>query len=128
MLKYQFNVSSIAGSMPGPLMCAYYSSKAYVLRLSEGIREELKKQKSKVQISVLQPGPVNTNFDNVANVKFSLNSLTSEYVAKYTVKQLLKGKFVIVPGIHIKLLRFFAKITPNNIMTKLVYSSQERKR
>ncbi len=122
------NVSSIAGSMPGPLMCAYYSSKAYVLRLSEGIREELKKQKSKVQISVLQPGPVNTNFDNVANVKFSLNSLTSEYVAKYTVKQLLKGKFVIVPGIHIKLLRFFAKITPNNIMTKLVYSSQERKR
>ena len=128
MLKYQFNVSSIAGSMPGPLMCAYYSSKAYVLRLSEGIREELKKQKSKVQISALQPGPVNTNFDNVANVKFSLNSLTSEYVAKYTVKQLLKGKFAIVPGIHIKLLRFFAKITPNNIMTKLVYSSQERKR
>ena len=40
MLKYQFNVSSIAGSMPGSLMCAYYSSKAYVLRLSEGIREE----------------------------------------------------------------------------------------
>ena len=37
------NVSSIAGSMPGPLMCAYYASKAYVLRLSEGIREELNK-------------------------------------------------------------------------------------
>lgn len=122
------NVSSIAGSMPGPLMCAYYSSKAYVLRLSEGIREELKKQKSKVQISVLQPGPVNTNFDNVANVKISLKALTSEYVARYTVKKLLKGKFAIVPGIHIKFLRFFAKITPNNIMTKLVYSSQERKR
>ena len=47
------NVSSIAGSMPGPLMCAYYASKAYVLRLSEGIREELRKQKSKVQVSVL---------------------------------------------------------------------------
>lgn len=122
------NVSSIAGSMPGPLMCAYYSSKAYVLRLSEGIREELKKQKSKVQISVLQPGPVNTNFDNVANVKISLKALTSEYVARYTVKKLLKGKFAIVPEIHIKFLRFFAKITPNNIMTKLVYSSQERKR
>lgn len=122
------NVSSIAGSMPGPLMCAYYASKAYVLRLSEGIREELKRQKSKVQISVLQPGPVNTNFDNVANVKMSLRSLTSEYVAKYTVKKFLKGKFAIVPGIHIKFLRFFAKITPNNIMTKFVYNSQERKR
>ena len=122
------NVSSIAGSMPGPLMCAYYASKAYVLRLSEGIREELKKQKSKVQISVLQPGPVNTNFNNVANVKFSLNSLTSEYVAKYAVKKLLKGKFAIVPGIHIKFLRFFAKITPNNIMSRFVYGSQVAKR
>ena len=84
------NVSSIAGSMPGPLMCAYYSSKAYVLRLSEGIREELKKKKSKVKICVLQPGPVNTNFNNVAGVKFNLSSKTSEYVAKYAVSKLLK--------------------------------------
>lgn len=122
------NVSSIAGSMPGPLMCAYYSSKSYVLRLSEGIREELKKQKSKVQISVLQPGPVNTNFNNVANVKFNLNSLTSQYVAKYTVDKLLKGKFAIIPGFTIKLLRFIAKITPNNIITKFVYYMQEKKR
>ena len=49
------NVSSIAGSMPGPLMSTYYASKAYVLRLSEGIREELNKRKSNVKISVLQP-------------------------------------------------------------------------
>lgn len=121
------NVSSIAGSMPGPLMCAYYSSKAYVLRLSEGIREELKKKKSNVQISVLQPGPVNTNFNNVAGVKFNLNSLTSQYVAKYTVEKLLKGKFAIVPGIQIRLLRFIAKIMPNNIITKFVYHMQEKK-
>ena len=122
------NVSSIAGSMPGPLMCTYYASKAYVLRLSEGIREELKKQNSKVQISVLQPGPVDTNFNNVADVKFDLKSLTSQYVARYTVKKLLKGKFAIVPGFQIKLLRFIAKITPNNIMTKFIYRSQKRKR
>ena len=37
------NVASIAGFMPGPLMEAYYASKAYVVRLSEGIRAELKK-------------------------------------------------------------------------------------
>ena len=39
------NVASIAGFAPGPLMAAYYSSKAYVLRLTESIYEELKKQK-----------------------------------------------------------------------------------
>lgn len=36
------NVASIAGFMPGPLMATYYATKSYVVRLSEGIREELK--------------------------------------------------------------------------------------
>ncbi len=122
------NVSSIAGSMPGPLMCAYYSSKAYVLRLSEGIREELRKKKSKVKISVLQPGPVNTNFNNVAGVKFNLSSKTSEYVAKYAVSKLLKGKFNIVPGFTIKCAKFMSKITPDFIVAKICYHMQEKKK
>ena len=122
------NVSSIAGNIPGPLMCAYYSSKAYGLRLSEGIREELKKKKSKVKISVLQPGPVDTNFNNVAGVKFNLNSKSSEYVAKYAVKNVLKGKFNIVPGFTIKATKFFSKIIPNTILAKASYHMQERKK
>lgn len=122
------NVSSIAGNMPGPLMCAYYASKAYVLRLSEGIKEELNKRKSRVKISVLQPGPVDTNFNNVADVKFNVTSLSSEYVAKYAIKQLFKGKFNIIPGFSIKCTKFFSKIIPNNILAKFAYKMQERKR
>lgn len=122
------NVASIAGFMPGPLMDAYYASKAYVVRLSEGIREEIKKEKSNVKISILCPGPVKTNFNNVADVKFNLSSLTSEYVAKYAIKKMLKGKFIIIPGLKIKLLKFITKITPNNITTKFVYKMQEKKR
>lgn len=38
------NVASIAGFMPGPLMATYYATKSYVVRLSESIREELKKK------------------------------------------------------------------------------------
>ena len=45
------NVASIAGFMPGPLMSTYYATKAYIVRISESIREELKKEKSKVQIA-----------------------------------------------------------------------------
>ena len=81
------NVASIAGFLPGPLMAAYYSSKSYVLRLSQSIREELKKQKSNVKISVLCPGPVNTNFNNVAGVKFGLPSFTSEHVANLPLRK-----------------------------------------
>lgn len=122
------NVSSIAAFMPGPLMAAYYSSKAYVLRLSEAIREELRKDKSNVKISVLCPGPVNTNFNNVADVKFNLHSLSSQYVAKYAVRKMLKNKFIITPRISIKFLRVISKISPNNITSKFVYKMQERKR
>lgn len=122
------NVASIAGFMPGPLMESYYASKAYVVRLTEGIRAELKKAKSNVKLSLLCPGPVDTNFNKVAGVKFNLYSLSSEKVAKYAIKKMLKGKFMIVPGIHIKILRILSKISPNNITSKCVYLMQERKR
>ena len=121
------NVASIAGFMPGPLMATYYSTKAYVVRLSEAIREELRKEKSNVQISILCPGPVNTNFNKVADVQFALKGLSSDYVAKYAVEKLFKGKFYIVPGWKIKLARFGAKIAPNNLVSKICYNMQRRK-
>lgn len=121
------NVASIAGYMPGPLMSAYYASKAYVVRLSQGIKEELRRDKSNVKISVLCPGPVSTNFNDVANVKFSAKPLTSEYVATYTIKKLKKNKFYIVPGFSIRGLRHIAKIVPDNIISRFVYTMQKSK-
>ena len=71
---YILNVASMAAFAPGPLMATYYSTKAYVLRLTTSIYEELRRDKSKVVVSCLCPGPVKTNFNNVANVKFSVPS------------------------------------------------------
>ena len=61
---YILNVSSSAAFQPGPLMATYYSTKAYVLRLTTALYEELRKIKSNVHVSVLCPGPVKTNFNN----------------------------------------------------------------
>ena len=121
------NVASIAGFMPGPLMATYYATKNYVVKLSEAIREELKKEHSKVQISILCPGPVETNFNKVANVDFHLREVNSMDVAKYAIKKLQKGKFYIVPGIDVKIARFGAKILPANIISKFAYMAQKRK-
>ena len=121
------NVASIAGFMSGPLMSTYYATKNYVVSLSSAIKEELKRKKSKVSISILCPGPVKTNFDKVADVTFSLKGKESSYVAKCAVEGLLKKKFYIVPGISIKLLRIGSKIIPTSILTKFVYLSQKRK-
>lgn len=121
------NVASIAGFMPGPLMSTYYATKAYIVRLSEGIREELKKEKSNVQISILCPGPVNTNFNKVANVKFHMREANSQKVADYAIKKLEKGKFYIVPGIDIKLAKIGAKFAPTTLISKITYMIQKRK-
>ena len=121
------NVASIAGFMPGPLMTTYYSTKNYVVRFSESIREELRRKKSKVQISILCPGPVDTNFNKVADVEFALKGLSSEYVAKYAINKFLKGKFYIVPGWKIKLARLGAKIAPASFVAKISYNMQKRK-
>lgn len=121
------NVASIAGFMPGPLMSTYYATKAYIVRISEGIREELRKEKSKVQISILCPGPVETNFNKVANVKFHLREANSMEVAKYAIRKLEKGKFYIVPGIDVKFARLGAKLVPAPWISKITYRVQKRK-
>ena len=121
------NVASIAGFMPGPLMATYYATKNYVVRLSEAIREELRREKSKVQISILCPGPVDTNFNKVADVEFALKGLSSEYVAKYAIEKMLKRKFYIVPGCKIKLAKIGCKIAPTNLVAKISYNMQRRK-
>ena len=96
--------------------------------MSQSIYEELKRAKSNVKIGILCPGPVNTNFNNVADVKFKAKSLSSEYVAKFAVEKVLKGKFYIIPGIEIRALRILAKIVPDRILGKFAYNVQVRKR
>ena len=62
-------------------------TKAYVVRLTQSIRQELFMKHSKVRISALCPGPVNTNFNKVADVKFNLAEANSKHVAKYAVRK-----------------------------------------
>lgn len=119
------NVASIAGFMPGPLMATYYATKSYVVRLSEGIREELKRDKSNVKISILCPGPVETNFNKVANVRFSMKGLNSLEVAKYTINHL--NKFYIVPGVGVKFTRIGVHFIPSSWAAKMAYMVQKRK-
>jgi len=124
---YILNVSSSASFQPGPLMATYYSTKAYVLRLTEAIAYELKKEKSNVKVSCLCPGPVNTNFNNVAGVKFSVKPLSPNYVAKYAVDKMLKGKVVIIPGFKMKCARFFGRFLSDKALMRITYKIQKKK-
>lgn len=117
------NVASIAGFMPGPLLATYYATKNYVLRLSQAIYKELKKKGSKVTISALCPGPINTEFFDVANVKFLISGVNSECVAKLAVDKALKGKLVILPGMT-KILPFVLRLVPQKLVMSVLYKVQ----
>ncbi len=124
---YILNVASSAGFMPGPLLSTYYASKNYVLRLSEAIYEELRHKNSRVKISALCPGPVNTEFNKVARVKFAVNGISSEDCARIAVDGALKGKLVIIPSFPIKAGLFFRRFAGEKFLLKLAYNFQRRK-
>ena len=121
------NVASSAGFMAGPLLSSYYASKAYVLRLSEAVDEEVRRVNKNITVSVLCPGPVNTEFNDVAGVSFALGGLSSQYVAGYAIKKMLKGKRIIIPGFSMKLLVFFSRFVPEKLLTKITYNIQRKK-
>ncbi|MBR5227925.1 MAG: SDR family oxidoreductase [Clostridia bacterium] len=125
---YILNVASSAAFEPGPLMASYYASKAYVLRLTQAIAEELRRSKSSVYVGALCPGPVETNFNNVAGVRFTLKSLKSKDVVSYAIKKMFKRKLVIVPGVIMKMTRLTTKILPEKLITRIAYNIQKSKK
>lgn len=124
---YILNVASAAAFQPGPLMATYYSTKAYIMRLTTAIYEELRRDKSNVVVSCLCPGPVNTEFNKVANVKFALKGLNKDYVAKYAIDKMFKRKLIIVPGFKMKFSVFMSRFVSMKFVAKVVYRFQRKK-
>ena len=121
------NVASSAAFQPGPLMATYYATKSYVYNLTMAIYEELRHEKSNVKISVLCPGPVDTEFSKRANVKFKLKELSSDEVTEYTIKQLNKNKLIIVPGLFMKISVSLNRFVSRKFVLKIIYKIQKRK-
>ena len=124
---YILNVASSAAFQSGPLMATYYSTKSYVYRLTEAINYENKKDKVNVQVSCLCPGPVDTNFNKVAGVRFSVKPLKADYVAKYAIDQMLKGKMLIIPGFKMKCAKFFGRFVSDKKLMAITYRIQKKK-
>ena len=124
---YILNVASSAAFQPGPLMATYYATKSYVYQLSEAIYYEQKKKQSNVHISVLCPGPVATNFNNVAGVKFGVKPLKSTYVAKYAIDQMFKNKMLIIPGFTMKCAKFFGRFVSDKMLLRIAFRIQKKK-
>jgi len=126
--KRILNVSSSAGLMKGgPLMSAYYGTKSYVCSYSFALYEELRRNNSNKKISVLCPGPVDTEFNKRAHVKFNLKSLDARYVARYAIDNMFGNKLIIIPGFTVRLGIFFSRFLPTKILLRISYNIHKRK-
>lgn len=121
------NVASSAGFMPGPMMATYYATKNYVLRLTQAVAEELRRDGSPVKVCALCPGPVDTEFNAVAGVRFALPGLSSADCARCAIDGLLRGKTVIIPGLGMRISVAASKLTPEWLLPRITYNIQKRK-
>ena len=125
---YILNVASSAAFLPGPLMATYYATKAYVLRLTEAMYEEIRQSDHRVFVSALCPGPVDTGFNDRANVSFSMKGLKSSTVAKYALKRMFLGDLIIIPGIKMKLSYYGTHLLTLKSQLKIAYRIQRKKK
>lgn len=124
---YILNVASMAGFQPGPVMATYGATKAYLLNLSLSVNYELRKCNKNISITTLCPGPVNTEFNQVANADFNLASISAKQCAKEAVHGLFKRQELVVPSVNMKLLRIASKFAPLKIILPMEFSIQTKK-
>jgi len=124
------NIGSVAGFQPGPYMAIYYATKAFVLSFTEALAQELRN--SSIHVSVLCPGPTQSEFGITAGAQSSLifqeKMLADAYaVALYGYKALKKRKPVAIYGIFFKLLIFFQRILPRRMVVALTARIQKKR-
>jgi len=111
------NVGSVAGFLPGPNLAVYYASKAFVLSFTEALAAET--SGTGLKMSVLCPGPTESNFGNVARGgkprQIERSKMSAQAVARIGHRQFRAGKLIVVPGFANRLLVFLPRITPRRL-------------
>jgi uncharacterized protein len=97
------NLASTAAFQPMPANAAYAASKAFVLSLGEATHAEL--SHAGVTVTVVCPGPVKTEFADVAGIANSEDRVPGfvwtpvEDVARAAIEGAERGRRVVVPGL-----------------------------
>lgn len=92
--------ASIAGIMPGPFEAVYAASKAFIRSFGEALRSELKEEG--ITVTVLMPGPTETNFFHRANMDNTPAGQMAKddpaLVAAQAIDALMADKHAVIGG------------------------------
>lgn len=115
------NVSSSAGFLPIPEFAVYAATKAYVTCFSEALRAELRG--TGVSVCTLCPGPVHTEFQEVAKRPGGQSEtgpefvyVSAERVVRDTLTALEADRPTVIPGLAMKIGMFLVRLTPMPIL------------
>ena len=112
------NISSIAVFVPGPYMCTYHASKAFLTNLSESITRELKG--TEVKVTTINPGPFESGFVKKAGNDYTFSKIkpiSAQKVANISYKCLMKGKSFKVIGLKNNLMMLLTRFVPRKLVT-----------
>lgn len=115
------NVASLGSFLPGSYKAVYFASKAYLLSWSEALQHEWKS--SGVRVVTVCPGPVETEFQQVAGIKFRPVQrkmlMSAEAVVAHTLRAMEQGQSLIIPGRLNQLAVFFLSWLPRGWVASL---------
>ena len=116
------NLGSIASFYPMPYKTVYSATKIFVYSFSRALREELRP--FNINVSILCPGPVITNSDVITRTLQQgkigrWSALPPNKVAAIAIKNMLRKKFIIIPGFLSKVVYYAEKIVPMSIKQNL---------
>ena len=112
------NISSIAAFVPGPYMCTYHASKAFLTNLSESITRELKG--TNVKVTTINPGPFESGFVKKAGNDYTFSKIkpiSAQKVAEISYKCMKKGKSFKVIGFKNRLMMLLTRFVPRKLVT-----------
>lgn len=131
--SYLLNVASTTAYQSVPYLNVYAASKAFVLSFNRSLYHELKN--TPVSLSILSPGPTDTDFvirarmhEGVLRLAKRFN-MTPQQVAKIAIDGLFAGKTEIIPGFINKLNAFLPKFFPKKFVEKIaanIYKQKEQ--
>jgi uncharacterized protein len=125
------NVSSSAGFLPMAGFAVYAASKAYVTSFSEALRAELSGRG--VTVTTLCPGPVHTEFnevarrpDSVADPAPEIAAVAVEKVVRETLAAAENDRPLVIPGFLMKLSMALVRLMPMPILRFALRLSAKR--
>jgi len=116
------NVSSSAGFLPIPNFAVYAASKAYVTSFSEALRGEL--HGTGVHVSALCPGPVPTEFNQIALrdpngprvTEPNFTQVPVEVVVADALAGIERDRPIVIPGMVMKIAMLIVRLTPLSVL------------